>query len=192
MILVPYYHAVPDLLPRGACVHLGDAPTLPPGDDVWLESYDPRATLAAARSIRRPVLNSLSLDETAWEAYGSKLHRFWRVVLLPYRPGAERQNYDAQLEAILQQADRYGIERERRIVDVCILPMRVLPDASSYIHRITRLAELGLSSCGGVNNYVHNAPETLLSDFWRQLSEAGMTYGIVSAPLATKYGLALL
>ncbi|MCI3923175.1 hypothetical protein MO973_23400 [Paenibacillus sp. TRM 82003] len=191
MKLIPYYDVPPEPIPDGSCVHLSE-PVDVRGNDIWIESYDAALAIEASRTVSDPVLNSLSLDEAPWEASGVALDRFRAVVLLPYRPGVHEQDYDANLAAISKLADRYGLERERRIVDVCILPMRVTPDASLYAKRISRLSALGFATCGGVNNYIHEAPELLLPQIWSLFSDAGLTYGLVSAPLADKYGLASL
>jgi len=185
MRLIPYYDFVPARPPRGACVRaVPGAPLhlLYGAEDVWIESPDPSAALAAAARAARPVLNSLPADEASWAAYGAaSLRRFERVVLLPFAPGAKAQSFDANLDAALALADRFGVPPERRIVDICVLPRRSSPDPDVYASRIAALRARGYAACGGVNNYVYGGDEGELPAFGSRLAAAGLAYGIVSA-----------
>ncbi|HZG57142.1 hypothetical protein [Paenibacillus sp.] len=188
MRMIPYYDRIPMDPPDGCCVRLSAADGFEPlrgRTAVWLEAPDPRAAVAAARAVVRPVLNSLPADESAWQAIGAQaLQAFAGVVLLPYRPGAAVQSYDENLEAALSLARRFGVPQAAVIVDVCIFPRRAVPDLAVYEARIARLRGLGLASCGGVNNYVFGDDERLLEDAWGRLETAGMDFGLVSARLA--------
>ncbi|TLS53699.1 hypothetical protein FE782_05355 [Paenibacillus antri] len=193
MEIVPYYSendgATP---PDGSCVRLrpGDAPRrLEGAEDVWLESPDPALASAAARVVREPVLNSLPADEAAWASFGPEaLKTFARIVLLPFAPGARSQSFEANLEAVLSLADRYGVPADRRIVDVCVLPRRIEPDPAPYAARIASLRARGFAACAGLPNFVHDDDETLLPAFAHRLAAAGLAYAVVSARFLRKEG----
>jgi hypothetical protein len=186
MKFIPYYENIPVSPPQSACFRVtgNDASLdrLEGTERAWIETTDPRAALAAAELVRRPVLNSVSADEGAWETFGAEaLARFDRVVLLPFLPGAASQSFDANLDATLALASRYGVPPERCIVDVCILPRRYVSDPDVYAARIAALRDRGFDACGGVNNYVYADDERLLPAFCARLADAGLAYGIVSA-----------
>ena len=186
MEYIPYYENVPVSPPQGACFRVkegdGSLDRLEGTERAWIETADPRTALAAADRVRRPVLNSMSADEGAWERFGAAaLARFDRVVLLPFLPGAASQSFDANAAATLALASRFGVPPERCIVDVCILPRRYVPDPDVYAARIAALRDRGFDACGGVNNYVYDDDERLLPAFCARLADAGLAYGIVSA-----------
>ncbi|HZG84110.1 hypothetical protein [Paenibacillus sp.] len=195
MQTIRYYERLEEDTPaNGACVRVHkNAPWLPKlqgAEQVWIETADAEAALEAAAAVRRPTLNSLAADEAAWAALGADaLRRFEAVVLLPFRPGAAAQRYEDSVAAVFDLANRYGVPPERRIIDVCVMPRSVEPDTAAYERRIAWLREaFGARTCGGVNNYVYQENEDLLPDVWSRLSRAGMTYGIVSARLAERFG----
>jgi len=195
MQTIRYFERPEDVSPlNGACVRVHkNAPwlqALQGAEKVWIETADAEAALEATAAARRPTLNSLAADEAAWAAFGADaLRRFEAVVLLPFRPGAAAQRYEDNVAAVFALADRYGVPPERRIVDVCVMPRSVEPDLSAYERRIAWLREtFRARTCGGVNNYVYQDDEALLPAVWTRLSNAGMTYGIVSARLADRFG----
>ncbi|WP_309120516.1 hypothetical protein [Paenibacillus sp.] len=193
MEIVPYYSendgASP---PDGSCVRLrpGGAPRRLEGvAGLWLESPEPALALAAARAVRDPVLNSLPADEAAWASFGpAALKTFARIVLLPFAPGARAQSFEANLDAALALADRYGVPAERRIVDVCVLPRRIEPDPELYAARIVSLRARGFATCAGLPNFVHDDDERRLPAFAHRLAAAGLSYAIVSERLLRKEG----
>ncbi|WP_199617419.1 hypothetical protein [Paenibacillus alkalitolerans] len=187
MIIVPYIQELDGRTARnGSCVHLSDVSAVSRcygTEDLWLESYASELTLAAARGCLRPVLNSLPLDEQVWKTYEQRFSLFHRFVLLPFRPGVSKQNYDENVDAVIELAGRYGIPLDRCIVDLCIMPKSVIPDLSVYKDRISALQERGLSTCAGVNNYIYNEDPAQLPDAVRAISSYGLTYGIISEHL---------
>ncbi|MFC0211718.1 hypothetical protein ACFFK0_04490 [Paenibacillus chartarius] len=187
------YIRQPEVHVRGTCcVHLDEATVLTEDReadaDVWLESFVPERTLAAARRLRRPVLNSLWLEERYWQAYEAALGEglFRSIVLVPYEPGADRQDYDRNVERLFAYAERYGLGREACIVDLALLPHRKLPVLDEYRRRLARLSEMNLRSVAAFDNYIHGADDK--RDKLRQLKDAlgggGLKYALIRAKYA--------
>jgi hypothetical protein len=149
------------VLADDCCVHLEETTVLEGTDAdvaVWLESHVPERTIAAAQGLLRPVLNSLWLSEPHLSAYREHLHRFQAIVLVPFKPHAPVQDYEANLAELLDETDRCGIPRDKLIVDLAILPYARQPDTAVYRDRLDVIHAQGLRTAAAFDNFIHRAP----------------------------------